>query len=222
MEISEAIRTRRSIRGFTSDPVPREVLVDIVKAAVRAPSALNTQPWEIIVLAGEPLERLRTANEEALVAGRMPKPDLAAERPFEGVYRDRSRQLGFALYGLLGITKEDREKRDAWTRKGFRLFDAPSAIILAMDASLDPIASASDIGGLAQTICLTALEHGLGTCINIQGVMYPDIIREVTGLPPTKKMCVCIAVGYPDKNHPANRLESTREPLESNTYWYGF
>lgn len=222
MDIGDAIRKRKSIRGFTSTAVPREVLVDIVETAVRAPSALNTQPWEIIVLAGEPLERLRAASEQALVAGIDPTPDFGGGRPIAGVYRERSRELGFALYGLLGIARDDWGKRDTWTRTGFRLFDAPAAIILALDESLDPVIAASDVGGLAQTICLAALAHGLGTCINIQGVMYPQLIREVTGLPSTKKMFVCIAVGYPDGEHPANALESLREPLENNTYWYGF
>lgn len=222
MEIKEAIRKRKSIRGYKSDPVPREVLIEIIQTAIRAPSAVNNQPWEIIVLTGEPLEKVRTANCETLTSGAMPNLDIDPEWSYEGVYKDRSRQVGFALYDLLGIKKDDREKRNEWMMKGFRAFDAPAAIILAFDASLNPITASFDIGGLVQTICLVALDYGLGTCINRQGVMYPDIIRQVTGLPKSKKMCICIAIGYPDGDHPANKLDTQREAIENNTSWYGF
>jgi len=223
MDIKEAVAARRSIRGFKPDPVPRKVLEEIVRISTRAPSALNTQPWGIVIVTGEPLAKIRSANAEALGSGKMPQSDLPIEgKPFEGVYRERQRELGFELYGLLGIARDDRQKRAEWAMKGFRMFDAPAAIFLTADASLEPALTYSDIGGLAQTICLVALDYGLGTCINNQGIVYPDVIRQVTGLADSMKMYLCVAIGYPDWAHPANKLESSRAPLEKNTYWYGY
>lgn len=226
MEIKEAIRKRKSIRGYKPDPVSRDILEDILRTAVRAPSALNTQPWEIITITGEPLARYRKAVEGMLAAGISPTPDLFGDNtgghPFAGVYRDRMRELGFTLYGLMGIARDDRTGRDAWKKKGILLFGAPAVFIIAADAVLNPIIASSDIGGLAQTICLAALAHGLGTCINLEGVTYPQIIREITGLPQTKKMFLNIAIGYPDWDHPANKLETSRESLDQNSFWYGF
>ena len=223
MDIKEAVKTRKSIRGYKPDPVPRQVLEEIVRISTRAPSALNTQPWEIVIVTGEPLAKIQQANAEALAAGKMPQSDFTIEgKPFEGVYKERQRELGFELYRLLGIARDDRQKRTEWTMKGFRIFDAPAAIFLAADASLEPALTYSDIGGLAQTLCLVALDYGLGTCINNQGIVYPDVIRQATGLPDSMRMYLCIAVGYPDWTHPANKLESSREVLEKNTYWYGY
>ena len=61
MDIIEAIYQRKSIRGFKPDPVSRDILVKILNAACRAPSAMNTQPWEFIVLTGDALDRVRVA-----------------------------------------------------------------------------------------------------------------------------------------------------------------
>ena len=222
MELKDAVRQRISIRGYKKDPVPREILTEIIAASLRAPSAMNVQPWEITVVAGDPLEQLRKANTEMLRSGQMPTSDFGHPKPFEGVHKMRQRDLGFELYGLLGIAKDDQAKRIEWAMQGFRVFDAPAMIILCADESLDARLAASDIGGVIQTICLVALEYGLGTCINSQGIMYPDLVRKVTGISGSKKIYLCIAIGYPDKDHPANKLVSKRESVETVVNWVGF
>ncbi len=222
MELHEAIQNRRSIRGYLPEPLPRELLEEIIALSLRAPSAMNTQPWEVAVVTGEPLEELRRAHTELLQAGTPPSTDFDTAKPFEGIYKERQRALGFALYGHLGIERDDKEKRTEWTIKGFRGFDAPALIVITADETLDDRVAASDIGGLAQTICLAALEHGLGTCINTQGVAYPRVMRKIIGMPETKKLHLCISVGYPDESHPANRLMSDREPVDNMVTWVGF
>ena len=122
----------------------------------------------------------------------------------------------------MGIGRDESEKRNTWTMHGFRAFEAPAAIIVSMDESLGVRMAASDLGGLVQTICLVALDYGLGTCINGQGIMFPDIVRKVTGIPASKKIHLCISIGYPDWDHPANKLVSTREPVDKVVTWVGF
>jgi nitroreductase len=79
-----------------------------------------------------------------------------------------------------------------------------------------------DIGAVMQSICLAALSRGLGTCIEDQGVMYPEVIREFAEIPASKRIIISIAIGYPDWSFPANRVESAREPIDSTTTWCGF
>ena len=222
MELKDAVRKRISVRGYRKDPVPKKILSEIIEVSLRSPSAMNVQPWEITVLTGEPLARLCRENMALLTGGQMPGADLGHPRPYEGVYKDRQRALGFELYGLLGIAKDDREKRTEWMMTGFRAFDAPAVIIVSADESLETRLAASDIGGLIQTICLVAWEYGLGTCINSQGILFPDVVRDVTSIPVSKKMHICIAIGYPDWDHPSNKLISAREPLENVATWVGF
>lgn len=222
MELKDAVGKRRSIRAYKADPVPQEILAEIIKTALRAPSAMNVQPWEITVVAGKALDEIRKGNLEMLSAGKAPVSDFGHSKPYEGIYKERQRALGLGLYTLLSIGRDDKQKRMEWTMKGFRSFDAPVSLILSADESLETRFAASDIGGLIQTICLLALDRGLGTCINGQGIMFPEVVRKVTGMPESKKMYISIAIGYPDWDHPANMLETAREAMENVVTWVGF
>jgi len=221
MDVMEAIRTRKSIRGFRPDSVPKKVLRDILDIARRAPSAMNTQPWEITVVSGEALDNIKRDNIQMLASGAVPNPDMPSRR-FEGVFRQRQVELAIQLFQLMGIAREDKEKRAEWMQRGFRFFDAPAAIIISVDGSLHESWSLFDIGTISQTICLAALNYGLGTCIEDQGILYPKIVRKYTGIPESKRIITSIAIGYPDWDFPANKLESKREPVESITTWCGF
>jgi len=89
MDVVDAIRSRKSIRGFKPDPVPKEVLREILDIARRAPSAMNAQPWEVTVVTGEVLDNIRQGNIEMLTAGVKPNPDLPFI-PYEGICKGAS------------------------------------------------------------------------------------------------------------------------------------
>jgi nitroreductase len=220
MKISEAIRARKSIRGFKPDPISKDILRDILEIACRAPSGMNTQPWRILVATGGTLDAIKKENIEKLRAGEMPKE----EHPVVGwapdsVYRQRQVALAMQIFRLMGIKREDKEERARWLERGFRFFDAPAAIILLTDGALAEGTSILDMGAIMQSICLAALEYGLGTCIEDQGVMYPDVVRRHCRIPDSDKIVIAIAIGHPDPDFPANRLESPREPVDSVTIW---
>ena len=218
MNVTEAVLTRKSTRGFKPDPIPRAVLQDIVEAAVRSPSSDNSQPWEIYILRGEPLDRIKTDNIKAMESGSAGR-DFA---PYSPVYRKRQVALAIQLFQLMGITREDKAKRSEWMQRGYRFFDAPIGIILAADKSLDLQISASDVGGLAQTICLLALDHGLGSCILLQGITYEEIVRKHAPIPDSQRLLLSVALGYTDDDCPANDVWSERDPIGVNASWVGF
>jgi nitroreductase len=223
MDIIEAIRKRKSIRGYKPDPVPKEVLQPILELASRSPSAMNTQPWEFTVLTGEVLENVRRRYVELLNSGAPPNPEhVVVGWPKESVYRERQVDLAKQLFQLMDIPREDKEKRAKWLERGFRYFDAPAAIIISTDRCLSESGPLLDIGSMMQSICLTALHFGLGTCIEDQGTMYPDVLREYAHIPDSKRIVIAIAIGYPDWDFPANKLEAEREPTENVTAWLGF
>ena len=220
MELVEAIESRRSIRGYKPDPIPKQVLSDLLQIAVRAPSALNMQPWKFIVVAGEALERLKRASMEKFESGETPHPEMPLPTP-AGVYRERQVALAVQLFQALGIAREDKEKRNEWMKTGIRFFDAPAAIIISVDNELSSGLSLLDVGSVSQTIALTALIYGLGTCIEDQGVFYPEVVREVTGIPESQRIIISMSIGYPDWDFPTNKVETGREPAESCTTWCG-
>ena len=217
VDIIEAVKTRISIRGYKTDPVPKNIIEEILEISSRAPSSMNTQPWEFAVIAGDALKKLCDTHMEKLNAGETPGME-SNWGGYEGVYRERQVTLGKTLFQLMDIAREDRDKRQQWMLKGFRCFDAPAVIIISFDTSLGEIAQ-FDIGAISQTIALVALNYGLGTCLMTQGIMFPKVIREIAGIPESKTMSICITIGYPDDDFPANKLYSEREALENNTTW---
>jgi nitroreductase len=220
MNVIEAIQNRRSIRAYLNQPVPREIIMELLNIACRAPSAMNTQPWEFIVVTGEKLNKLRAAILEKLKNGAPAVPDhQVVGWPDKSVYRERQISLAKQLFQAMEIPREDQGKRAEWLERGFRFFDAPAAVIIACDKVLSEAAPLLDLGAVMQNICLAALDFGLGTCIEDQGVMYPDVVREQTGISSDKRLMIAIALGYPDENFPANQVRSAREPAENLTVW---
>lgn len=220
MDLMEAIKNRRSIRAFQDKPVSKDIIMEILNAACRAPSAMNTQPWEFVVLSGEKIIQLRAAVVEKLRSGAPLQPDhQVVSWPNEGVYKQRQINLAKQLFKAMDIPREDKEKRAWWLERGFRFFDAPAAIIIATDRVLGEAGPLLDLGAVMQNICLAALHFGLGTCIEDQGVLYPDVFREYTGISQSKRLIIAIAIGYPAPEFPANHVRSEREPAQNMTTW---
>lgn len=223
MNVIEAIYQRKSIRGYKPDPVSRNVLTRVLEAACRAPSAMNTQPWEFVVVGGDVLKGLRAEIVDKLNRKEPMHPDHeVVSWSNDSVYRGRQVELAKKIFERMDIQRDDQVKRAAWLERGFRFFDAPAAILLLTDRSLSDIGPLLDLGAAMQTVCLAALHFGLGTCVEDQGVLYPEVLREKLKIPENKKIIIAIAVGYPDWDFPANALASGRESLDTNTRWMGF
>lgn len=219
MEVAQAITSRRSIRAYLPQPVSQEIIREILETALRTPSTNNTQPWEIAVLSGEVLDKIKRDHTALVTSGAPSRGKLI----FSGIYRERQVEIAMDIFKLMGIQREDRERRLEWMLRGYRYFDAPAAIILFCDKSMRETTMADfDLGALAQTICLAAMSHGLGTCIGRQGVEYPEVLRKHTGISDDKDFVISIALGYPDPDFPANQLVSSRLPLDEVTTWLGF
>jgi nitroreductase len=216
-------RTRRSVRGYRADPVPRAVIEEIIDVAKRAPSSMNTQPWHVHVLTGAPLERVRLRNMETMAAGAKANRDIVSHGEYAGVHRARQVAIAVQLFSAMGIARDDRAMRQDWVMRGFRQFDAPVSIVLAYDRSLDPGAVVHfDLGALSYGICLAAWDRGLGTVVNGQGIMRSEIVRQEAGIPEDQVIMTCIALGYPEDDFPANGVTSEREPNANFVRFVGF
>jgi nitroreductase len=223
MEFTELVHTRKSVRGYKSDPVPRAVIDEIIALAKGAPSSMNTQPWHVHVLTGAPLDEVRRRNMEEMIAGAKPQRDIHTHGPYEGEHRRRQVEIAVKLFGAMGIERHDKERRQDWVLRGFRQFDAPVSLVLTYDRSLDPGATCHfDLGALSYGIVLAAWDRGLGTVVNGQGITRSDIVREVAGIPGDEVIMTCIAMGYPDEDFSANTVKSDREPNDAFVHYVGF
>lgn len=223
MEFDEVILGRRSIRGFKPDPVPQDVIREVVTLATRAPSSMNTQPWYLHVVTGEPLDRIRRGNTERNLAGVPASREIRMHGPYEGVHRDRQKQIAAQLFEAMGIEWTDKTRRHDWVMRGFRQFDAPVSIVVTFDADL----TANDIaifdcGAVVNCLVNAAWSRGLGCVINGQGIMQSPVVREHARIPDSQVIMSCVAMGYPLADFPANDVVSTRRPVDDVISFVGF
>lgn len=221
MDLREAFKTRKSIRGFRPTPVPDKLIIDILDFARLSPSSTNSQCWEFVVATGKSLEIAKATNVEQTLAGAEMASDVLAQS-HTGKRRERQVTLAKMVYGLMDIARDDQEGRMQWHLKGMRFFDAPAVILICLDESVynrDNQLPLFDAGIVTQSIVLLALEHGLGTCIQGVGVAYSEALKRALDIPESKRLIVSVAIGYPDWDFPANAVESEREPLENLMVW---
>jgi nitroreductase len=223
MDFETLVSERRSIRGYKKDPVPKELISEIIEIAKGAPSSMNTQPWFFHVVAGEPLERIREGNTERMLAGVKPQREIATHEAYAGVHRQRQIDIAVKLFEAMGIERDDKPRRQDWVMRGFRQFDAPVSIVMTYDKSLEPATIAHfDLGAVTYGLVLAAWSRGLGTVINGQGIMQSAVVREHAKIPDEQVIMTCIAMGYPDFEFEANEVKSDRTPIEDFVTFTGF
>lgn len=225
MEIIEAIKARRSIRKYKPDPVPRQVIAEIIEASRWAASGMNMQPWEFAVLGGEKMKEFKDRLAKN-IADKVPDgSEFPPVPPTPEIYQQRAAEYRTVTdaYQFPPGTPDVDEKRRLYMYNGGRVHDAPNAIIVYGDKSLLTWSSAlMSIGIMSQTICLAALAKGLGTCIMGRPVAWPNLVRELTGISQSKAILISIAIGYPDTEARINNYPRSRLPLEAMVRWYGF
>ena len=223
MDYDDVVLGRRSIRGYKPDPVPQELIKEVIGMALRAPSSLNTQPWNFHVVSGEPLDRIRAGNTERNLSGVPESREFRTHGPYEGIHRERQVQIAKQLFGAMGIERHDKEGRQDWVLRGFRQFDAPVSIVITYDKSIHGSDIAPfDCGAVTNALVNAAWSRGLGCVINSQGIMQSPVVREHAGIPDDQVIMICVAMGFPDDSFPANAVVSQRKAVEDATTFVGF
>jgi nitroreductase len=219
--VAEALATRRSVRGFTAEKVPEATIREILALASRAPSMTNTQPWAVHVLTGAKLHEMCAEILDAYRQGDQPAPEYPYyPKEWRSPWIDRRRQIGWALYGLLGIAKGDRAATARQHARNFTFFGAPVGMIFTLDRDLG-LGSWLDLGMFLQNVMTAARGAGLDTCPQAAFASYHGIIRRHLAIP-TQEFVVCgMALGHADPEEPANRLQSPRVPVEGFTTFHG-
>lgn len=216
MKVSEAVESRQSVRGFLDTPVDPAVIRRVVERAARAPSGGNLQPWHIDVVAGAPLAELKAIMARRVMeapAGEPTEYDIYP-KVLPSPYRDYRFQVGEALYGALGIPREEKAKRLMWFARNFQFFGAPVALFCSVARTMGP-PQWSDLGMYLQTLMLLLREEGLDSCPQECWAIYPETIRAFLGLPAERMLFCGMAIGYRDPDEPANGFRTERAPLEA-------
>lgn len=223
MKVSEAVAHRRSVRLFLDTPVDEDVLWRVLANAQRAPSGGNVQPWNAVVVTGEPLDRLQAAIAEALPQGRAGRSTEYDIYPaaLDGIYEERRVAVGEVMYEALGIARDDKKGRLGQFAENFRGFGAPVLLLVHTPRYMGPPQWA-DIGMWLQSVMLLLQEEGLDSCPQESWAMYSRQVREVVGLPEDHIFFCGLAIGHRDPEAPVNRFEVPRAPLSEVVRFEGF
>jgi nitroreductase len=213
LDIDDAIRRRRSVRGFLPDEVPETTLREVFELAQWSPSNCNVQPWTPHVVSGEALKRVRSALVAAGMRDEPIKPDWPADGKFSGIYRERQVDAAQKLYGAMGVARSDVVGRKMAYIRNHAFFDAPHAVLIFMPEPFDT-REAADIGMYAQTLMLALTARGIASCAQGALGLFPEIIREQLGIPTNYKLLFGVSFGYEDCNVKANAARVGRAALD--------
>lgn len=223
MRYDEVILGRRSIRGFMPEAVRKELIKEVIGLAMRAPSSLNTQPWNFFIVTGAPLDRIRQGNTDRILAGVAESREFRGHGTYEGAHRDRQVEIAKQLFGAMGIDRHDKDARQDWVLRGFRQFDAPVSIVVTYDRSIHGgDIGPFDCGAITNALVNAAWSRGLGCVINSQGIMQSPVVREHAAIPDDQVIMICVAMGYPDDTFPANAVVSRRKSVDEAAVFVGF
>lgn len=214
--VDAAIASRRSIRAFLPTPVAREDIEQILALSARAPSGTNIQPWKVYVLTGAAKERLSAAilaaHQDPALARQHTEEYNYYPRAWVSPYIERRRKIGWDLYALLGLTRDNKEGMSAQHGRNYRFFDAPVGFIFTIDRVLEQ-GSWLDYGMFIENIMIAARGRGLDTCPQAAFTPYHRIIAEQLQLPESEQVVCGMALGYADPGKIENSLVTEREPV---------
>ncbi len=216
MNVSEALRARRSVRAFTAEPVDQDLLEGVLRKALQSPSNSNVQPWHVWLVTGAALERLRVAT-----AARSTIPASFDERaypvypdPMEEPYAGRRFHCGERQYAAMDIAREDHDGRLTYVYRNHQAFGAPAAMFLFIDKAAGP-SQWADLGIYLQSVMLLLTEAGLASCGQISWTAMHETVRQVLGTPDNLILYCGLSIGHEGKDHPVNSVIADRaDPAE--------
>lgn len=228
-DFSEFLASRRSTRDFLPDPVAPEVIDQLLRDGLTAPSWSNTRPFKVAIATGETRDRIsaefqnRWSALSEFINGNfltkfkfllkrkgLPTSNRAIVRPYVPELKPRAERVGRELYGLLGIQRGDRKSRNEQWGKNYNFFGAPVELFIYIHKSLH-IYAASDAALMMENLMLSAHARGLGTCAQGAVNIWDDVVRKEFEIPKDYRLLCGLAIGYPSQaainQFKANRLE---------------
>lgn len=215
MNVSDALKKRRSTREYLDKPVDQELIKQIFHQAQDSPSNCNTQPWHVVVVSGQARDNIEKAMVADIMAGKEPTPHFVpGDQGLKDQYRKRQIACAISLYDAMDIKYEEKDKRQQLMLRNWQFFGAPHAAFFSMPKTMSEI-NAVDMGIYLQTIMLLLTENGLASCPQGALAMYTDAIQELADIPEGNVIMFGLSFGYPKAEAPINQFEVGRENLEA-------
>ncbi|TFE47339.1 nitroreductase [Paraburkholderia dipogonis] len=208
---------RSTCRAYQHKALDIKLIRSIIGMAGRSASWCNVQPWQLVITETlESTERFREALMQRIKVHPENESDLPFPPSYDGIYGERRRGAGIALYSSLGIGPKDTERSAQQAFRNFRMFDAPHVAIVTVPVELGPYALV-DAGGFISSFLLAAYAHGVATTPQGALARHAHFVREYFDIPDTQHMICAISFGYAENEHPVNRFRTTRAGVDDLT-----
>lgn len=218
MTIATLLDSRYSARGFKPDPVPQDLLNTIFEQSLKAASNCNTQPWQVMVVSGEMKDKVSNAMLAEVMSGKSPSPEFAWNVKYQDEHKDRQWGSAMALYGAMGIAREDKPARMQAMGRNWQFFGAPHGVFFTMEKYLG-IMGAVDMGIYAQTLSLLLEENGIQSCMQGALGQFPGPVKELLNIPESRGILFGMSFGYAD-DHPSNACRTDRVSLDQGVTFF--
>ena len=221
MNVSDAIKQRRSVRAYSDKPVAPELLQKIFLQAQDSPSNCNTQPWHVVVVSGEVRNSIEQSMVNDILSGKAATPHFVpGDQNLKNDYRSRQIACAVSLYGAMGIGKEDKKERQELMLRNWQFFGAPHAAFFSMPKTMSEI-NAVDMGIYLQSIMLLLTENGLASCPQGALAMYTDAVHKLANIPDDHAIMFGLSFGYEDTDNVINQFDVGRVELSKSVEFYG-
>ncbi len=219
MEAMENIKSRRSYRAFKPDPIPREVMQEVIEAASNSPTYMSTQPWEMAVVSGKKKDRLSGILLELAKSNAPINPDVSPPPDWPAELDKRKHEHGARRLETIGVERGDEKGRETLRLLNYEFYGAPCVIFLYMDGTLGEW-SIYDMGLFTQTLLLAAHARGIGSVIQASVTHYAKEIKDFLDIPGDKQLLVSIPMGYPAPDAILNTYRSIKKKPEEFVIWH--
>lgn len=207
--LSTLLETRHSCRAFRPDRVPRAMIEEVFAIAQRTASWSNVQPWQVTLVSGQTLERLRRSLTTVFDAGSPPERDIPFPSRFTGSHLERRRACGYSLYEAVKIDREDHDGRQRQSRRNCEFFGAPHVAFLSTSADLGPYALV-DVGGYLPVLMLAMQSRGIASIAQAALANQSGLIREQLSIPADQLLVCGVSFGLEDTSDPVNAFRTKR------------
>lgn len=218
--VDTVLRSRKTTRAFTSDPVSAGQVREILETASSAPSNSNTQPWRVYVLSGTPMRELGQSLVAAFQSGDLP-PATHFPDPLPQTIAMRQEDFGVRYYASLGIDRSDTQRRAQQTQRNFSFFGAPVGLIFSIDRRLKAH-SWLDLGLFLQNVMIAAKARGIDTCPQVVFARFHSVIAQHLGMPEGEVTVCGMSMGYGDATASVNGMQTPRERVQDFARFVGF
>jgi nitroreductase len=220
VDVYEAVDSRRAVRAFSDEPVPKEVLQRVLAAATRAPSSGNLQPWHLYVVTGKPLVELKRRARARALGG---DPGDEREYPMYPIgltspYLDRFSAAAAQRYKALGIERDDPDRPTKIAALNSGAFGASVVLFCYLDRAVGP-GQWGDAGMYLQTVMLLLRAEGLHSCPQVMWTMYRKTVSQIVETDDRLILYCGVSVGFEKKGVP--RLRTGRADMTETVSFLG-